>query len=210
MADHLDDTVRPSTSLRAFVDSVRDVIRTLVRVDTSSSIDELAVQMREIHNQLEGHATLGPLQPENMRRTRNPTSGSVNPVAPPMSPEIIDGRIVANVTFNDAYQGPPSVVHGGFVAAVLDEALGRTRHLTDHNVVTGSLQVKYLRPTPVNVELVAEAWIAEIQERKMISRGVLRHGDVVTAEAQGIFVFLAKDRFMDLVGDARAKGNSHE
>lgn len=166
--------------------------------------------MRAVSRDLEREATLGITQPENMRRTRNPTSGVVNPIAPPMSPEIVDNRIVATVTFNDAYQGPPSVVHGGFVAAVLDEALGRTRHLTEHNVVTGSLQVKYLRPTPVNVELVTEAWIADVQERKMISRGVLRHGDIVTAEAEGIFVFLAKDRFMDLVGDARAKGNAHE
>jgi acyl-coenzyme A thioesterase PaaI-like protein len=210
LVDHLDDTVQPSASLRSFVDAMRDVIRTLVRVDTSASIDELASRMRSIDDDLGRHATLGDSQPENMRRTRNPTSGVVNPIAPPTTPQIVDNRIVATVTFNDAYQGPPSVVHGGFVAAVLDEALGRTRHLTEHNVVTGSLQVKYIRPTPVNVELVAEAWIDEIQERKMISRGVLRHGEVVTAEAEGTFVFLAKDRFMDLVGDARLKGNNYE
>lgn len=210
MTDRLDDTTEPSTSVARFVGLVRDVIRQLVRVDPRADVDDAVRQMKLARDALAPAAALDLAQPENVRRTRNPTSGAANPIAPPMSPVIVEGKIVASVTFNEAYQGPPSVVHGGFVAAVLDEALGRTRHLTDRNVVTGSLHVKYLRPTPVNVDLVVEAWIADVQERKMISRGILRHGDVVTAEAEGVFVFMQRERFMDLVGDARSQGESHE
>lgn len=207
MADRLDDTVSPSKSVLRFVEMVRESIRHLTRIDAHASLDEVADAMDEVNADLSRMATLELVQPENLRRTRNPTSGTMNPIAPPMHPRIVDDRIVATVTFNEAYQGPPSVVHGGFVAAVLDEALGRTRHLTDHNVVTGSLTVRYKRPTPINVELSIEAWISEIQERKMISRGKISHGDVVVAEAEGIFVFMKRERFMDLVGEARTRSS---
>lgn len=192
------------------MEAVRESIRHLTRIDATASLDEVADALDEVNSELSRMATLGLAQPENLRRTRNPTSGSTNPIAPPMFPRIVDGKIVASVTFNEAYQGPPSVVHGGFVAAVLDEALGRTRHLTEHNVVTGSLTVRYVRPTPINVSLSIEAWIDEVQERKMISRGKISHGDEVMAEAEGVFVFMKRERFMGLVDEARTKDQTEE
>lgn len=204
MVDHLDDTVTPSRSVLRFVAAIRESIRLLTRIDAKASMDAVVDTMDSVNADLAQLATLDLAQAENLRRTRNPTSGTTNPIAPPMVPRIDGDKVVATVMFNEAYQGPPSVVHGGVVAAVLDEALGRTRHLTDRNVVTGSLTVRYVRPTPINVELNVEAWIAEIQERKMISRGKILHGGTVVAEAEGVFVFMKRERFMDLVGDARS------
>lgn len=189
---------------------MRESIRQMTRIDAHADLDDVADTLDGVNSRLSQLATLDLEQPENLRRTRNPTSGSTNPIAPPMSPRIVGDRIVATVRFNEAYQGPPSVVHGGFVAAVLDEALGRTRHLTDRNVVTGSLSVRYVRPTPINVELSIEAWIADVQERKMISRGRICNGDTVVAEAEGVFVFMKRERFMGLVGEARTQGGTDE
>ena len=55
----------------------------------------------------------------------------------------------------------------------------------------------------MNVDLVIEAYIAERTETKMIVRGEMRHGDTVTASAEGVFVFMDLDRFTTLVKDAR-------
>jgi acyl-coenzyme A thioesterase PaaI-like protein len=127
----------------------------------------------------------------------------MNPMAPPMTSEYHDDSVLSTVTFNEAYQGPPACVHGGFVAALLDEALGRARHLTDRNCVTGSLSVNYRKPTPVNVELKIPARIVEMHPRKMLVRGEIIHDGEVTAEAEAVFVFLDNEKFNALVVDAR-------
>jgi acyl-coenzyme A thioesterase PaaI-like protein len=127
----------------------------------------------------------------------------MNPIAPPLTVELLEDKVIGRVHFGISYEGPPNCVHGGIVAAALDEVLGRTRHLAGRNVVTGSLAVRYLAPTPVNVDLVIEAYIAERTETKMIVRGEMRHGDTVTASAEGVFVFMDLDRFTTLVKDAR-------
>ncbi|WP_242153505.1 PaaI family thioesterase [Sphingomonas sp. BAUL-RG-20F-R05-02] len=53
-----------------------------------------------------------------------------------------------------SWQGGPGIAHGGWVAAVLDDFAGRTMTGTETFVVTGTLNVTYLRPTPVEEDLV--------------------------------------------------------
>jgi acyl-CoA thioesterase FadM len=89
------------------------------------------------------------------------------------------------------------------VAALLDDALGRTRHLTGRNCVTGSLNITYKRPTPINADLTVEARIDEIHERKFLVTGEILHEGQVTASASAVFVFLDDKKFNALVSDAR-------
>ncbi|MEY4081063.1 MAG: hypothetical protein RL430_1493, partial [Actinomycetota bacterium] len=154
---------------------------------------------------LESAGSLGIRQESLLRHTRSPLSGVMNPMAPPMTSEYHpdEKRVVSSILFNEAYQGPPACVHGGFVAALLDEALGRTRHLTDRNCVTGSLLVTYRRPTPVNVPLTVDARITEMHDRKMVVRGEILANGEVTAVGEGTFVFLETEKFNALVTDAR-------
>ena len=66
------------------------------------------------------------------------------------------------------YQGYPGIAHGGIVAAILDEAVGRVALIGDHNhfMLTVKMEVKYRQPVPVETPLVIIA-------RKMKSRGRL-------------------------------------
>jgi acyl-coenzyme A thioesterase PaaI-like protein len=54
------------------------------------------------------------------------------------------------------YQGYPGVAHGGIVAAILDEAVGRVAMIGDHNhfMMTVKMEVKYRHPVPVETPLV--------------------------------------------------------
>ena len=54
-----------------------------------------------------------------------------------------DNTIVADFQPREEHQGFPGVIHGGIVAAVLDEALGRTSMLGDDEewTMTGRLEV---------------------------------------------------------------------
>lgn len=55
----------------------------------------------------------------------------------------------------DVYQGYPGVAHGGVVAAILDEVVGRTAMIGDHNhfMMTAKMELKYRQPVPLNTPL---------------------------------------------------------
>ena len=193
----------PSGAMHRTVAALRRAIKAIHHVHPEHDDADVATAAESLADSLESVGTLGVRQESLLRHTRSPLSGVMNPVAPPMTSEYHADRVVSTVTFNEAYQGPPACVHGGFVAALLDEALGRARHLTERNCVTGSLKVDYRRPTPVNVELKVEARIVEMHPRKMLVRGEILHGGEVTAEAEAVFVFLDTEKFNALVSDAR-------
>lgn len=193
----------PSGAMSRTVEALRRAIRAMHHIHPEHRDASLADAAESLAADLEAAGTLGVRQESLLRHTRSPLSGVMNPLAPPMTSEYLGDRVVSTVTFNEAFQGPPACVHGGFVAALLDEALGRARHLTDRNCVTGSLDVRYRRPTPVNVELKVEARIEELHDRKMLVRGAITHDGTVTAEAEAVFVFLETEKFNALVTDAR-------
>jgi acyl-coenzyme A thioesterase PaaI-like protein len=193
----------PSGTMHRTVAALRRAIKAIHHVHPEHDDAGAAAAAESLADTLESAGTLGIRQESLLRHTRSPLSGVMNPMAPPMTSEYHDDSVLSTVTFNEAYQGPPACVHGGFVAALLDEALGRARHLTDRNCVTGSLSVNYRKPTPVNVELKIPARIVEMHPRKMLVRGEIIHDGEVTAEAEAVFVFLDNEKFNALVVDAR-------
>jgi Uncharacterized protein, possibly involved in aromatic compounds catabolism len=70
--------------------------------------------------------------------------------------------VFSDAVISEEYCGYEGIVHGGIVAAVLDEAAGRTIFLSnevsdneDIIFVTKQMEIKYVRPTPVNTPLHA-------------------------------------------------------
>lgn len=187
-----------SPTLQRVIAAARRMNRALVHVDPAADASDVADDIEDLAERLVDLGTMEVRQTELNRRTRNPATGSMNPIAPPINVDIAGEKVVSTVNFSEAYQGPPGTVHGGWVAALLDETMGRTRLLVDNNVVTGSLHVRYLAPTPINTDLVGEAWIIDRQAKKMIVHGEIKAGDTVTATAEGIFVYIARERFVSL------------
>jgi len=64
-----------------------------------------------------------------------------------------DGAGRAEVRCDPIWQGGQRIAHGGWVAAVLDDVVGRTLAAQGTFVVTSELAVEYLRPTPVDEDL---------------------------------------------------------
>lgn len=65
------------------------------------------------------------------------------------------GQVEARYSVDRAYEGYPGVVHGGIVAAMLDEAVGRVAMTEDpnHFLVTAKLELRYRAPVPIEQEL---------------------------------------------------------
>jgi len=97
----------------------------------------------------------------------------------------------AEFTVPDQFNGYPGVVHGGIVAAILDEVSGRALLARGHDVtnlfVTLKMEVRYRVPTPTNTPLVAVGSIIQAGSIRAKVHGEIRLPDgTVTAEADCI------------------------
>ena len=90
--------------------------------------------------------------------------------------------------------GPPGHVHGGAMAAALDEAMGAVSWMNGHRVVAATITVKFLAMLPIETETILEASIARVDGRKISTRSCLvdPKGQKV-AEAEGLFIVLRED-----------------
>jgi acyl-coenzyme A thioesterase PaaI-like protein len=141
-----------------------------------------------------GPASEGPSVVYLMNET-HPVGGLGNPVATPFHPSLVDDTIRAELRFGVAHEGTPGLVHGGFVAATFDHLLGGAAIRSGRPIVTGTLTVRYLRPTPLNTDLLIECWPGETSGRKVHTHGRLLAGDEVLAEAEAVFITVDVERY---------------
>ncbi|MFN7971087.1 MAG: PaaI family thioesterase [Acidobacteriota bacterium] len=99
-----------------------------------------------------------------------------------------DNHLVSTATFGAATQGPPGHVHGGCLAAVLDELMGACAWTNGHQVMAVHLDFDYRAPVPIGVPIAFEAWLDVVGERKVETRGkaTLPDGRIAT-ESHGVF-----------------------
>ncbi|KUI37370.1 thioesterase [Mycobacterium sp. IS-1496] len=114
--------------------------------------------------------------------------GQRNPIAPPLTVHRdADGLVSTEVDLGAAYEGPVGHVHGGVCSLILDHLLGATAHRPSRPAFTGTLQLRYVRPTPLG-PLRAEAWVEHEDGRKTYARGRILCAGRTTVEAQGVFI----------------------
>ncbi|MDX1736185.1 MAG: PaaI family thioesterase [Halioglobus sp.] len=118
----------------------------------------------------------------------NPLAGWSNPMAPPVNMWFEGDIAYATCECGWAYEGPPGSVHGGIVAAVLDQFLGMVQLLGDQPGMTAYLHVDYHERTPLNTELKLEGKYIRVEGRKNFIRGEMFAGGIMTASAEGMFV----------------------
>lgn len=194
---------------RRLADAMRLVIERLVSSDAPE--DELRVAadaLERYAEQLKTHARLkrmtGHAESANAGDVgaffdQSPLIGLANPLAPPITiGKTGPTTAAATVTFGSAYEGPPGSVHGGFVAAAFDEVLGFVQSLSGKGGFTGTLTVRYRAPTPLHTELRFEAEMKGVERRKIFAEGKLFAGDLLCAEAEGIFISVDDTRWADL------------
>ncbi len=122
--------------------------------------------------------------------------GQRNPFGLHLVFRLEEDSVVADFQPREEHQGFPGVIHGGVVAALLDEALGRTSLLGNNQewTMTGRLEVRYRHYVPYGPLLRVRARLGIERRRMMQASGVLTLADnenAVLAEAQGTFLPLA-------------------
>jgi len=133
----------------------------------------------------------------------SPLIGRSNPLAPPLTMSVDGKQVRGTAVFGAAYEGPPGHVHGGFIAAAFDEVLGFAQSMGGNPGMTGTLTIRYRKPTPLHREIRMEGEIVRVEGRKIFTVGRMFAGDVLTAEAEGLFISVDLFRMRQLADAAK-------
>ena len=107
--------------------------------------------------------------------------------------------LYAKAWFGPKTMGPPGHVHGGAMAATLDEAMGAVCWMNGHQVVAATITITFVAMLPIETETIVEATIERIEGRKVHLRSTLKNpSGLVVAEGAGLFVILREEQLRAL------------
>ena len=103
------------------------------------------------------------------------------------------GEVVVETVIPDHFQGYPGVVHGGIVASIVDEALGRAQMGEDPEnsrfLYTAKLSIQFRKPVPLNtpIRVVGQA----VRSKKLTATSIAKIFDQdgqLLVEAEAILI----------------------
>jgi uncharacterized protein (TIGR00369 family) len=87
------------------------------------------------------------------------------------------------------YTGPPGHAHGGIIATILDEAMGKVNKLRHVVALTSTITVDYLKPVPLNKSLRVESREVRVRGRYHTNAAeILNQNGEVLARSKGRFI----------------------
>ena len=98
-------------------------------------------------------------------------------------------RATGKFVLGSRYAGGAGFVHGGVIAILLDEAMGKISKLTDERAVTAEMNIEYRKPVPVDAEIIVAGW----QEDE---KGRSRFRIAEIHDAQGNLLARGRGRFV--------------
>ena len=98
-------------------------------------------------------------------------------------------RTRGSFTLGPNYAGGAGFAHGGIIAVVLDEAMGKLSKLTEERAVTAEMTVYYRKPVPVDKPIRVEGWQEEEKGRNRFRVAEIR-------DQQGNLLASGKGRFV--------------
>ncbi|CAB4782123.1 MAG: hypothetical protein F2723_05040 [Actinobacteria bacterium] len=195
-------------AVRHLIDAIltRDDVTDEVLRDAAIATEDLAAQIAGSPHEAKARGRRVPSErTHGDYLTRSPIVGQVNPVAPPLEWEVRSGRIFGRGIYHAAYEGPPGYVHGGWIALTFDEILGMANVASGNPGMTGTLKIRYRRPTPLHKEVTFEGWTEKVEGRRITALGTMSVDGVVTAEAEGLFVIIDPAKAWEYFGKARGE-----
>lgn len=118
------------------------------------------------------------------------------------------GEVSAEICLPESYQGYPGITHGGIIAAMLDEAAGRT-HMGNGDaprfMFTARLLINYRKNVPTGVPLRLVGWAGDAKKRTAAATSAIldAQGNIL-AEAEALMVNVPNE--MLEVADLEALG----
>ena len=176
--------------------SLRGLLDACVRTNVEGEeLTAVAQQVRELTERLLRDAREGPLGLETasdgrVRGHGNAMTGMRNPVAPPLEITADDeGTATAQLRLGAPYEGPPGGVHGGIIAAALDQVIGTVPPRVGRPGMTAYLNTTYRRPTLLDTTHTVTARLDRVEGWRTFASGEIRDEEGrITAEAEALFI----------------------
>lgn len=172
--------------VRALVDAT---VRTEVDADAVAEAREHIAAATEIlrRRQLDGAFGVRFSEAAGKRNWGNAVCGVRNPIAPPLDMSYDGEKLTGTAHMGAAYEGPAGLVHGGMIAAMLDQALGSAAESAGAPGMTGTLTIRYRQGTRLG-PITVSAWLDRVEGVKSFAKGTVSTADGVTVEAEGVFI----------------------
>ena len=103
-------------------------------------------------------------------------------------------------TLGPNYAGGAGFAHGGIIAVVLDEAMGKLSRLVGEQAVTAEMTVEFKKPVPIDKPIHVEGWQEEEKGRNRFRVAEIR-------DAQGNLLARGKGRFVTVTQAHFAEAN---
>ena len=183
---------QPLDQTRELAIVLRELMGTAVGLEGESS--ELATAIAELRALNERLAAVGPADlrprigdsPRDDQRVYLDHSrdiGEYNAAFPRYEIAVADDRAEGTITFPLVYEGPPGVVHGGFLAVLFDCILQHLSCDMGRAGKTRNLNVRYRRPTPILTELQFSAQRV-VTDEAIEFAAELRDGETLLCSAE--------------------------
>jgi uncharacterized protein (TIGR00369 family) len=102
---------------------------------------------------------------------------------------------VCHFRLDKRYAGPPGHCHGGIIASILDDAMGKVNKLHHVVALTREMTVEYLKPVPLHKPLRVEGReIKKLGRTHINSAEILNDKDEVLARSKGIFIAIDPEK----------------
>jgi uncharacterized protein (TIGR00369 family) len=119
--------------------------------------------------------------------------GANNPKGLHLSFRTIGDEHVTEFVPTAEYQGFTGIVHGGILATLLDEAMGRYLWQEGHHAVTAELKVSLHRPAYIGQRLRVAGRICEVRGRRILCTARAERDDgTLVASAEAKFLRVAE------------------
>lgn len=175
----------------AEVTQLADTLEPLASAFTTLTGDKRTRQFGVVSDRSESSVGSGYEYGAGNALSYRPVSGKCNAVSPEMQYFQDAQGLTGKVTFGAAYEGPPSLVHGGYIAACMDEMFGIAVSHSDikEPCMTGTMKVIYRAPVPLEKEITYRAWVEKTEGRKVFAKcSVKDDKDNLCCEGEAIFL----------------------
>jgi uncharacterized protein (TIGR00369 family) len=112
-------------------------------------------------------------------------------------PDASGKSFVCKFRLGKRYTGPPGYCHGGIIATILDDAMGKLNKLRDVVAMTASMTVDYIRPVPLHKTLrVFSQEVSKQGHRLTHAAEILDEKGTVLARSRGVFKIIDPERVL--------------